>query len=205
MEQTKTTIDLTPGEVPEELKIMSMEELTAAVAEIAKAQTGLNEHEARMQRAVEDAKVAFDAATSAVRAGRDAAVARVREFCGRMRELIFPKGTKTIKVLGHKLRYRESASLESPKEAAELVRGLINEMKGDLDGGRCDATAVMREINLLSTLLRPVSGEVLDKAATTRTIEADPAAAALLRGVGITVDRSESFAVDLMLSPEGEG
>jgi phage host-nuclease inhibitor protein Gam len=195
------TRDINTTQAPATLVITDDIALTSLVHEAASLQLILNGAEVKQQATIEAAKKAFADATSETAQRITEIFAAIKAYCAKNRDRLFPKKgakqAKTYAVLQHKLQYRISTSVESPKDIVKRIQerlGLIKTTIANLAPGQ-DVSALVELATKLESLLRTPPQE-FNKEASLTAMQSAPA------DLGIKVTTSETFKLAFTFTPE---
>lgn len=186
--------------------ITDLKGLSDTIHEMAKEQLKVNEAEAKMQAAVEDAKKQYEAAISPHTGLIATLFTSVANYAKQAIDTLFPKSKggerkKTYPVLGHKLQLRSSSSIEAPEDIVQLIIDDLKKMVRTNPGNEPSPEQRKREI-MLAKLLRQPPLE-LNKDAAREALK-DPEAAKVLAELGIKETSIETFKVAFKFTPESK-
>lgn len=198
-----TDIDTT--QITDAPVITDLKGLSDTIHEMAKEQLKVNEAEAKMQAAVEDAKKQYEAAISPHTGLIATFFTGVANYAKQAIDTLFPKSKggerkKTYPVLGHKLQLRSSSSIEAPADIIEKLAHLRSDLEASYVRGEIEIDQLDSKIAVIDKLLRVPPVEFNKDAA--REAFKDPEAAKVLAELGIKETSVETFKVAFKFTPE---
>lgn len=206
-----TTQDIDTSATAPALTITDLKQLTEVIHDMAQTQLLLNRAEADMQSRIEVIKKAYDEATAELVEKIKTALAAVEAYATKHKDALFPikggKRKKTLAILQHALKFRESSSVEVPDDAVQLINTLIcnhewelqrEQMRG-AEGDVAIINTLAETITALKSLIRKPDPE-LNKDAV-KSLKNEAAQKDISR-VGIKIVSSETFKVEFTFTPE---
>lgn len=203
-----TTQDIDTTAIAPALTITDLKQLTEVIHDMAQTQLLLNRAEADMQSRIEVIKKAYDEATAELVEKIKAALAAVEAYATQNKDTLFPikggKRKKTLAILQHALKFRESSSVDAPSNAVELISQIVEALKAQsglavFSNDQMRAEALQLGADKLNALLRQPDKE-LNKEAI-KSLD-DKQFESLKRLVGIKIVPSETFKVEFTFTPE---
>lgn len=198
-----TDIDTT--QITDAPEIHDLKGLSNTIHEMAKEQLKVNEAEAKMQAAVEDAKKQYEAAISPHTGLIATLFASVASYATKAIDTLFPqskngKRKKTYTILGHDLQLRQSSSIEAPADIIDRIAMMRANITLQYMNGEIEIEAVNTRDAILDGLLRQPPAE-LNKDFAREALK-DAAQAAVLAELGITSETTDTFKVAFKFTPE---
>lgn len=205
-----TDIDTT--QITDAPVITDLKGLSDTIHEMAKEQLKVNEAEAKMQAAVEDAKKQYEAAISPHTGLIATLFTSVASYAKQAIDTLFPqskngKRKKTYTILGHQLQLRSSSSITAPEDIILDLLNLANQRRIDSatlfatpDADHAYAEQLRAEAVKFESLIRTPAPE-LNKEAATELLK-DPDIGPTLEAYGIKSETTDTFKVAFKFTPE---
>ena len=199
--------DIDTAQITDAPEIHDLKGLSDTIHEMAKEQLKVNEAEAKMQAAVEDAKKQYEAAISPHTGLIATLFTSVASYATKAIDTLFPqsksgKRKKTYTILGHDLQLRQSSSIEAPADIIEKLAHLRSDLEASYVRGEIEIDQLDSKIAVIDKLLRVPPVEFNKDAA--REVLKDPEAAKVLAELGIKETSIETFKVAFKFTPESK-
>ena len=199
--------DIDTAQITDAPEIHDLKGLSDTIHEMAKEQLKVNEAEAKMQAAVEDAKKQYEAAISPHTGLIATLFTSVASYATKAIDTLFPqsksgKRKKTYTILGHDLQLRQSSSIEAPADIIDRIALMRANMTLQWMNGEIEIEAVKTRDAILDGLLRQPPAE-LNKDFAREALK-DAAQAAVLAQLGITSETTDTFKVAFKFTPESK-